>query len=133
MDAGEILINSIDEDGRRGGYDLALVARVAAVVHAPVIALGGAGAPAHMRAVLSLPGVAAAAAANMLHYSEHSVALAKSYLCQGGIDLRLDSAADYRHGRLPDHGRLAKRDEAALRDLYFQHIPRETISIRDLL
>jgi cyclase len=133
MDAGEILINSIDKDGRRGGYDLALVERVAAAVHAPVIALGGAGTPAHIRAVLSLPGVAAAAVANMLHYTEHSVAAVKSYLCQRGIDLRLDSAADYRYGPLPDDGRLAKRSEAALRELYFQHIPRETISIRDLL
>jgi len=133
MDVGEILINSIDADGRRQGYDLELVRRVAAAVHAPVIALGGAGVPRHLCDVLAIPGIAAAAVANMLHYTEHSVAVLKSYLVQNGVDLRLDSSADYRYAPLPEDGRLARRDEHELRDLYFRHIPRETISVRDLL
>ena len=133
MDAGEILINSIDEDGRRQGYDLPLIESVARAVHAPVIALGGAGTPVHVCDVLKVPNVAAAAVANMLHYTEHSVAAIKSHLRQQDIDVRLDSAADYRYAPVPNDGRLGKRDEAELRELYFQHIPRETISIRDLL
>lgn len=133
LDAGEVLINSIDEDGRRQGYDLALVGRVASAVRAPVIALGGAGKPAHVREVLSLPGVAAAAMANMLHYTEHSVAVLKAYLARRGTAPRLDSTADYRHVPVPEDGRLEKRDEQELRDLYFRHIPRETITVRDLL
>jgi cyclase len=133
MDVGEILINSVDEDGRRQGYDLMLVERVARAVHAPVIALGGAGTPAHVRDVLATPNVAAAAIGNILHYTEHSVAAIKSYLVQQSVDVRLDSAADYRYAPVPRDGRLGKRDEAELRELYFRHIPRETISIRDLL
>jgi len=133
MNAGEILINCIDDDGRRQGYDLALAERVAAAVHAPVIALGGAGTPKHVRDVLAVPGVAAAAVANMLHYSEHSAAVLKSYLAQNGVAPRLDSASDYRYTPVPNDGRLAKRDEQELRELYFRHIPREIITVRDLL
>jgi imidazole glycerol-phosphate synthase subunit HisF len=133
MDAGEILINSIDGDGSQQGYDLALVSKVAKAAHAPVIALGGAGLPHHLHDVLRIPGVCAAAVANILHFSEHSIAVLKAYLAQRGVDVRIDAAADYRYAAVPATGRLEKRSEAELRDLYFRHIPREVISVHDLL
>ncbi len=75
--AGEILLNAVDCDGARTGYDLALGRRVVAATSLPVIGLGGAGHPDHVRSALEV--YAAAAAANFWHYTEHSVAIVKAF------------------------------------------------------
>ena len=124
--AGEILINSIDRDGSREGYDLDLLRSTVRAVSIPVIGCGGAGYPDHMRDAIRT-GVGAVAAANMLHFVEHSVILIKRYLLDNGEGVRLDSYADYRGARLDDDGRLAKRDDAALETLRFRYIPEEVI------
>ncbi len=124
--AGEILLNAVHRDGMRTGYDLELVDMVAGAVHVPVIALGGAGHPDHIREVLADTGAAAAAAGNFLHYTEHSVAAIKTQLVRHGLDVRLDAEADY--GALQfDDGRVSRRDERALLDEIFEIIPREVI------
>lgn len=124
---GEILLNSIDRDGSKKGYDLALIDDVAAAVNIPVIAIGGAGHPIHLVDALRRDTVSAAAAANFFHFSEHSVALTKSYLRHKGIDIRLDSPANYEEFEFCDDGRIAKREDSYLEDLVFKYIPEETI------
>jgi cyclase len=86
--AGEILLTSIDRDGARSGYDLALTRAVARAVDVPVIASGGAGAPAHVREVLREGGADAALVAGILHDGDTTVGAIKHLLEQDGIPVR---------------------------------------------
>lgn len=88
MGAGEILVTSIDQDGRRNGYDLELTARVVEAVSVPVIASGGAGTPEHMRDVFLLAGADAALAAGIFHDGTTTVAQVKRVLSAAGIPVR---------------------------------------------
>jgi imidazole glycerol-phosphate synthase subunit HisF len=126
MGAGEILLNSIDQDGMRAGYDLDLVSRVASAVQIPVIACGGAGHPEHFRAAMRR-GASAVAAANFFHYTEHSVTIVKRYLTQQQEAVRLDSYADYSHHTVGPSGRLGKQSDDALDELRFRYVPEEVI------
>jgi imidazole glycerol-phosphate synthase subunit HisF len=84
--AGEILLTSIDTDGTRAGYDLALTARVASAVSIPVIASGGAGGAAHVAAAL---GVAQAALlASILHENPGRLVTLRQELRAVGVPLR---------------------------------------------
>jgi imidazole glycerol-phosphate synthase subunit HisF len=86
--AGEILINSVDRDGMKTGYDLELLAQVTDAVRIPVIALGGVGEWAHFADALEQTGVDAVAAANIFHYSDQSVYLARKFLYDKGLPVR---------------------------------------------
>jgi imidazole glycerol-phosphate synthase subunit HisF len=88
MGAGEILITSIDQDGRRKGYDLELTARIAEAVGVPVIASGGAGTAEHVRDVFLLAGADAALLAGILHDGVTTVAALKSFLAEAGVPVR---------------------------------------------
>ncbi len=85
--AGEIVINSIDADGTREGYDLALNAAVAATVRVPVVASGGAGTLAHLHDALDA-GAHAVLAASIFHYRTHTLREAKEYLAARGLPMR---------------------------------------------
>lgn len=124
--AGEILINSVDRDGSKRGFDAALVRKVAAAVGIPVIAAGGAG---HARdfAVPLANGADAAAAANFFHFTEHSVIMAKRFLKNRGETIRLDSYAAYEAAGFDEDARLDKQDDAVLEKLRFEYIPEEVI------
>lgn len=126
--AGEILLNSIDRDGSKIGYDLGLAQEVAAAVNIPVIICGGVGHPRHFAEALRLPNTSALAAGNYFHFTEHSAITAKAFLKQAQIgDLRLDTYADYldfAHG--PD-GRIARKDDAELEMLFFEYHAKEVI------
>lgn len=124
--AGEILINSIDRDGSKSGYDLDLVRSVVRAVRIPVIACGGAGKPGHLREALA-QGPAAVAAANFFHFTEHSVILAKSWLAAQDVQVRLDSYTSYAGRELDADGRLARLSEEALDRLRFRYVPEEVI------
>ncbi len=87
--AGEILLTSMDRDGTRSGYDLALTAAVSAAVHLPVIASGGAGTAAHLHAALTEGGAEAALAASIFHFGELSIAEVKRELAEMGLEMRL--------------------------------------------
>jgi cyclase len=87
LGAGEVLITSIDEDGGRRGYDLALTRSVSAAVSVPVIASGGAGSADHMRDAL-LAGAAGALAAGMFHDGAETIAGVKARLTASGIPIR---------------------------------------------
>lgn len=120
--AGEILLTSIDQDGRRQGYDLALIEQVAPSLAIPVIVCGGAGHPSHMDAALAMDSVSGVVAANFLHYTEQSVSVLKSWLRNADADVRGEYHAKYRSFPFADDGRLLKRTEADLNKLVFQTI-----------
>jgi cyclase len=86
--AGEILLNSIDRDGMRTGYDLALLRLVPEAVRVPVIACGGVGEWSHLSEALQQTRVDAVAVANVLHFIDQSVYLAKKHLYEQGCDVR---------------------------------------------
>ena len=87
--SGEILLTSMDRDGTRDGYDLALTRAVARRVGVPVIASGGAGTMQHLYEALVEGGADAALAASIFHFREISVGEAKAYLKGRGIPVRL--------------------------------------------
>lgn len=86
--AGEIFLNSIDRDGQRCGFDLFLINEVAQIVKIPVIACGGAGEWCHFSEVFEQTGADAVAAANIFHYVDQSVYLAKKYLYEKNCHVR---------------------------------------------
>ena len=87
--AGEILLTSMDRDGTGAGYDLELTRVVSDAVATPVIASGGAGGPEHLRQALVEGGADAALAASIFHYDEYPVPVAKQYLRDHGVPVRL--------------------------------------------
>jgi cyclase len=88
LGAGELVVNSIDADGTREGYDLRLTRMFADAVSIPVIASGGAGKPEHLAAVLTEGRADAALVASMVHYGEYQVSGLKQYLASQGIKVR---------------------------------------------
>jgi imidazole glycerol-phosphate synthase subunit HisF len=89
--AGEILINSIDNDGQGQGYDLDLVKKVVNSVHIPVIALGGVGQWSHLADCMDKANPSAVAAANIFQYTENSVYSANKYLHERNYKVRKPS------------------------------------------
>lgn len=86
--AGEILLTSMDRDGTKDGFDLALTRAVAEAVRVPVVASGGCGSVAHMAAVLTEGGASAALAASIFHFGEIRVPEAKAQLRAAGVEVR---------------------------------------------
>jgi cyclase len=86
--AGEILLNSIDRDGMKNGYDLENINKAVNAVTVPVIACGGAGNWDHLAEVLRNTEADAVAAANIFHYSDQSVYYAKKHLVEQGLCVR---------------------------------------------
>ncbi|MBI2755282.1 MAG: imidazole glycerol phosphate synthase subunit HisF [Chloroflexi bacterium] len=88
LGAGEIVVNSIDADGTRAGYELTLTRLIAEAVPVPVVASGGANAPDDMYRVLTEGRADAALAASMFHYGDFTVDQAKRYLADRGVPMR---------------------------------------------
>lgn len=86
--AGEILINSIDRDGKANGYDLELVRSVVAATQIPVIACGGAGTYDHFGQAVLETGASAVAAGNFFHFKEMAYPMAKRHLKKNGLNFR---------------------------------------------
>ena len=90
LGAGEILLTSMDRDGTRRGFDIALTSAVADAVSVPVIASGGVGSLEHMVAGIRDGHATAVLAASIFHFGEHSVREAKTYMAKAGLPMRLD-------------------------------------------
>jgi cyclase len=87
--AGEILLTSMDRDGTKVGYDIALTRAIADAVRVPVIASGGVGTLEHIYDGLTAGGATAALAASIFHYREFTVRQCKEYLRARGVAVRL--------------------------------------------
>jgi len=92
LGAGELVVNSIDADGTREGYDLVLTRTIADAVTIPVIASGGAGKPEHLYEVLTEGHADAALVASMVHYGDYTVRELKEYLRSRGVKVRMPRA-----------------------------------------
>ena len=89
MGAGEIVVNSIDTDGVKGGFDIELLRRVCNAVKVPVIASGGAGSVQHFIDLFrEIPDIDAGLAASVFHFGEIKIADLKSALLSAGINMR---------------------------------------------
>jgi cyclase len=86
--AGEILLTSMDRDGTKSGFDLALTRAVSDAVSVPVIASGGVGALEHLSEGIRIGGADAVLAASIFHYGEFTVGQAKALLARDGIPVR---------------------------------------------
>jgi cyclase len=87
--AGEILLTSMDRDGTKAGFDLALTRAVSDAIDVPVIASGGVGTLGHLADGIRLGGADAVLAASIFHYGEFTVGQAKAHLASCGIPVRL--------------------------------------------
>jgi imidazole glycerol-phosphate synthase subunit HisF len=87
--AGEILLTSMDRDGTKQGFDLELTRAVSEAVPVPVIASGGVGELAHLADGIVKGKADAVLAASIFHFGQHSIAEAKRYLAERGIEVRL--------------------------------------------
>lgn len=88
LGAGELVVNSIDADGTRQGYELNLTRSIADAVRIPVIASGGAGKPEHLVQVLTEGHADAALVASMVHYGDYTVSGLKQFLHERGVKVR---------------------------------------------
>ena len=89
LGAGEIVLNSIDADGTRAGFDIAITRKISESVGVPVVASGGAGKLEHMAEVLLEGKADAVLAASIFHFGEYTVGEVKRYLAGRGIPVRL--------------------------------------------
>ena len=89
LGAGEILLTSMDRDGTKAGFDLALTRAVSDAVSVPVIASGGVGTLDHLADGIQIGGADAVLAASIFHYGEFTVAQAKTHMAARGIPVRI--------------------------------------------
>lgn len=89
LGAGEIVLNSIDADGTKAGYDIEITRRVSEGVHVPVVASGGAGKLEHLAEVLDAGKADAVLAASIFHFGEYTVGDVKRFLAERGVPMRL--------------------------------------------
>ena len=89
LGAGELVVNAIDADGTRDGYELQLTALLAEAVRIPVIASGGAGLPEHLYDALTVGKADAALVASMVHFGDYKVSELKQYLHDRGVKMRM--------------------------------------------
>jgi len=89
LGSGEIVLNSIDADGTKAGYDLVITRRISESVEVPVVASGGAGKLEHMSEVLAEGKADAVLAASVFHFGQYTVRQVKEYLAQHGVPVRL--------------------------------------------
>jgi len=92
LGAGEIVLNSIDADGTKAGYDLAITRKISESTSVPIVASGGAGNLEHMAEVLEQGKADAVLAASIFHFGEYTVGEVKTFLDAKGIPVRIAPA-----------------------------------------
>jgi cyclase len=88
LGAGEILLTSMDRDGTRDGFDIALTKAVSTAVSVPIIASGGVGTLDHLADGVVLGGATGVLAASIFHFGEHTIAEAKDVMTSRGVRVR---------------------------------------------
>jgi len=124
--AGEIMINSIDRDGSKLGYDLSLFDFISINSNIPIIGCGGVGSSIHFLKALDL-NLSGLAAGNFFHYTEHSVNILKSYLVHHKKNIRLETYADYKKVNFGLDERVLPYEDEKLEALKYNYIPQEKI------
>src|SRR6185312_9909642 len=94
LGAGEILLTSMDRDGTKAGFDVALTRAVSMAVPIPLIASGGVGTLEHLVEGIRDGHASAVLAASIFHFGEHSIAEAKAFMAKAGLAMRLDAQKD---------------------------------------
>lgn len=89
LGAGEFVLNSIDADGTKNGYEIPLTKMISDNVGVPVVASGGAGKPEHLEDVFKNGNADAALIASMVHYGDYTVQGIKDYLASSGVPMRM--------------------------------------------
>ncbi len=89
LGAGEIVLNSIDTDGVKNGFDLQMLKDLAKAVNIPIIASGGAGSKEHFKQLFEISGIDAGLAASIFHFKELEISDLKQYLAQNNIPVRI--------------------------------------------
>ena len=89
LGAGEFVLNSIDADGTKNGYEIPLTKMISDNVGVPVVASGGAGKPVHLEDVFKNGNADAALIASMVHYGDYTVRGIKEYLASAGVPMRM--------------------------------------------
>ncbi len=89
LGAGEFVLNSIDADGTKNGYEIPLTRMISDNVGVPVVASGGAGRPEHLEDVFKNGNADAALIASMVHYGDYTVQGIKEYLASSGVPMRM--------------------------------------------
>jgi cyclase len=123
---GEIVIQSVDRDGLKTGYELDLLHEVADKVKKPIIALGGYGSPAHLNLLFKDSRISAGAIGNSVHHFEHSLIVIKSNLDKD-LGIRFETDANYSDVPIDFQARPRKRSEFFLNELLYHRISQEVI------
>lgn len=89
LGAGELVVNSMDTDGVKNGFDLEMLKAVSEKVKVPIVASGGAGKMEDFKTLFALPGMDAGLAASIFHYKEVMIPELKQYLAQNDVPVRL--------------------------------------------
>ncbi len=89
LGAGEIVLNSIDADGMKSGYEMKLTKMISEAVSVPVVASGGAGEPKHLSEVLTKGKADAALIASMVHYGDYTIQQIKKEMRKDGVSVRM--------------------------------------------
>ena len=89
LGAGEIVVNSVDADGTRAGFELTVTRLISEAVSVPVVASGGAGKPSHLTEAFNVAHADAAIVAGMIHTGDWTIAQIKDELARAGIPVRL--------------------------------------------
>jgi len=101
--AGEILVNSVEFDGDKRGYDLGLIRLMSENLSVPIIAMGGVGEWSHLVEGITEGRADAVAAGNIFHYTEHSTKIAKEYMIEAGQNVRVPVFHTIDMPRLPKY------------------------------
>lgn len=113
--AGEILIQSIDNDGSASGYDLRLIEELCSAVTVPVVCCGGAGKFEHFELAARETSVSAVAAANVFHFTENCYPEAKDFLVQEGLNFRNTKISSEDFPREPVYDKQTETDRLGIR------------------
>ncbi|MBB1287122.1 imidazole glycerol phosphate synthase subunit HisF [Flavisolibacter sp. BT320] len=126
LGAGEIFINSVDQDGSYAGFDLELINSVCEVLSVPVICCGGARNASDFVTVLQQTKASGACAANFFHFTENSVNISKAHISKV-IPIRLETHASYQDNNFDNELRLLKKSEDELERMLYVKIEKEEI------
>jgi cyclase len=128
LGAGELLINSVDNDGKKCGYDIDMINQACSISTIPIIAQGGAKDGEDLKAALNITKLSGVAASNLFHYTEHSVTLVKSFIKKDiNYPIRLESNIKYKDNDFDKKGRLIKKSDEALALMSFKIHVKEII------